>query len=159
MFEGTLRKALQRFKYDAKRRLAVPLGDYLLDYLQTAPFDTDRFDLIVPIPLHGSRQRERGFNQSALLARHIGRSLSLPIHETVLKRVRRSRSQVGLAREARARNIQGVFSAAANASLNGKTVLLLDDILTTLSTVNEAARELVDAGAKEVYCIGVARGG
>jgi len=145
---------------DATAAPRVATGDaYLAAYLRTEPFGSDPFDLIVPVPLHRSRLRQRGFNQSALIAREVGRLLGRPVAEDLLRRVRRTRPQVELHASQRAANVRDAFAAVEAPALQRKTVLLIDDVLTTLATCEECARVLVDAGAKTVYVAGVARGG
>jgi competence protein ComFC len=158
-YDGPLRQAILAHKYEGWRRLAAPLGAYLAEYLQTQPFAPDVPDLIVPVPLHPSRQRERGFNQSGLLAREVGRALCLPVNETELRRIRRTRPQAELRASQRAANIRDAFAVRDPAPFHRKTVLLVDDVLTTCHTVNECARVLVNAGAKKVLVAAVARGG
>lgn len=156
-FEGTLRQAILRLKYGGKQALAAPLGEYLAAFVQREPFGRVPFDLIIPVPLHPSRLRQRGFNQSALLACEVGRRLGTPFAEDGLRRVRKTRPQVELHVSERAANVRGAF-AADPARVGNKTVLLIDDVLTTLHTVNECAHVLEDAGAKRVYAAAVARG-
>lgn len=167
-FGGTLREAILRLKYDAKRRLAAPLGAFLAEFLSTHPLHDpsaqtperpNACDVIVPVPLHPSRLRERGFNQATLLAQIVGRTLSLPVLEAGLRRVRRTRPQVGLRPSERAANVRDAFAVPDSAVVRSKTVLLIDDVLTTMHTVDECARVLVNAGAKAVYVAAVARGG
>jgi ComF family protein len=105
-------------------------------------------DAIVPVPLHRARQRERGFNQSALLARALGDRLALPVVEA-LARGRPTRSQVGLGRAARKRNVDGAFSAAAGVR-QGAAVALVDDVATSGATLAAAAATLLVAGASRV---------
>lgn len=158
-YDGTLRQTILAFKYQGWRGLAAPLGDYLTQYLQTDPFAPDSFDLIVPVPLHPSRQRERGFNQSALLARRVARALELPVNETELRRIRRTRPQVELHASQRAANIRDAFAVRSPTPFHRLNILLMDDVLTTCHTVDECSRVLVNAGARKVYVAAVARGG
>lgn len=157
-FSGPLRKSILCLKYGGKRRLTVPLGAFLADYVQTNPFNSHAPDIIVPVPLHASRQRDRGFNQAALIAAEAGRLLDIPVAHNVLSRTRRTRPQVELHASERASNIRDAFRALESPLLRRKTVLLIDDVITTMNTVDECARVLIDAGAKEVYVVGVARG-
>jgi len=157
-FSGPLRQAVLALKYREKRRLGGPLGAYLAAYLSSKPFDSIVPDIIVPVPLHRSKLRDRGFNQAQLIAQEVSKAISIPMAENILKRNRRTQPQAGLYAEARIANIRDAFSAARSPQIDGKTVLLVDDVITTMHTIDEAARVLVDAGAKSVLAVSVARG-
>jgi ComF family protein len=158
-FSGTLRQAVLRLKYGDKRRLAEPLGRYLGEFLRAQPIALEPPDLVIPVPLHGSRLRDRGFNQSALIARKVGEILATPVAEGLLRRTRRTRPQAELHASERATNVRDAFAAPEAPVLRRARVLLIDDVLTTMHTVDQCARALVDAGAAEVCVAGVARGG
>jgi ComF family protein len=157
IYDGLLRQAILNLKYGEKRRLAAPLGAYLAEFLTTEPFALETFDLLVPVPLHAARLRSRGFNQAALVALEVGKSLNLPVSENALRRTRRTKAQMRLTAAERARNIQGAFEVPNPSLVEGKSILLLDDVLTTLSTAEECARVLMNAGAKRVNVVGIAR--
>lgn len=114
------------------------------------------YDLIVPVPLHRDRLRERGYNQSALLARQIGRFWNVPVDCADLKKVRSTPPQVTLARKERALNVCGAFSWEGK-PIKGQQVLLVDDVMTSGSTINECARVLKQAGAVLVDALALAR--
>ena len=109
-------------------------------------------DLVVPVPLHRRRLRQRGFNQAIEIAKPLCRQLSLPLAVNACQRLRDAHSQQGLSRRQRARNLRGAFTATCE--VTGKHVALLDDVVTTTSTANAAAQSLLDAGAIscEVWC-------
>jgi ComF family protein len=111
-------------------------------------------DLVIPIPLHPEREKERGYNQAALLSRGICRQLELESDEAALRRIRHTRPQVGLDRAQRRENVRGAF-AAKKARVSGKHLLLVDDVCTTGATLGAAAEALLDRGANSVsgYCI------
>ena len=173
-YGGAIRPAIHRFKYDGKTALAKPLARLLTDYLRTSSTRSstrcvapDEIDLIVPVPLHRFRQWQRGFNQSELLARHIGRELQIPSRE-VLRRTRFTPPQVQLAREERQKNVQGAFALHDTAlrdtalrdtkhDISGATILLIDDVYTTGATLKECAQVLKNAGAKRVFVLTLAR--
>jgi ComF family protein len=113
----------------------------------------------VPVPLHRTRLWRRRFNQAAALARTVSRETGLPLVTTALTRIRRTRQQVGLTRAQRADNLQSAFqvSAAARGLVEGRRVLLVDDVLTTGATVNAASRALLRAGASAVDVLTFAR--
>lgn len=157
-FSGPLRQAVLRLKYGDKRRIATPLGDFLGAYLLAQPLWASPPDLLIPVPLHQSRLRDRGFNQSALIAREVGRMLDVPVVENLLHRTRRTRPQAELHASERATNVRDAFAAIESPLLRRARVLLVDDVLTTMHTVDQCARVLVNAGASEVNVVGVARG-
>jgi ComF family protein len=155
-YEGVVRQAIRQLKYHQQRRLAEPLGDLLADVCATlAP----QIDLIVPVPLHPSRQRQRGYNQAELLARQCAARLGLPVRPNVLHRIRATPPQVGLGAAARVANVAGAFaaSAAAPAALAGRRLLLVDDVCTSGATLTSAADALLAAGAVSVWGLAVAR--
>ena len=151
-YDAPLRQAIHAFKYRRRRTLAGPLGDLLVAALPDA---VRACDAVVPVPLHPGRLRERGFNQSALLAERVAAILGLPLAGG-LGRVRATPHQVGLDRIAREENVRGAFVWEGAAPPD--TVLLVDDVLTTGATIQECARALRAAGAREVKAIALASG-
>jgi ComF family protein len=151
-YEGTLRDLIHIFKYAKVQPLERPLGDLLVRAL---PLD-ERFDAVVPVPLHWRRKWERGFNQSELLARAVSRRSGAPLRG-VLARVRHTRPQAGLTNTGRRDNVGAAFRVKGNARLDGKSVLLVDDVMTTGSTATACARALKRAGARRVALLTVAR--
>ena len=126
-----------------------------------AAFDDERlrgrqFDIIVPVPLHPTRQRERGFNQASLLAELLTAQISIPC-KPVLKRIRYTTTQTALDRAERMENLHNAFRLRKNADVRGLHVLLIDDVLTTGSTLSECARVLKRAGAISVHAATAAR--
>jgi ComF family protein len=153
LFDEELRQLVHRFKYDGKFQLDQALGKLLL---QTLP-EASAFDLMAPVPLHGGRLRERGYNQALLLARVLGRRTGKVVLPRLLRRIRATPPQQGLTAEARRRNLQGAF--ALTGKLDGQRVLLVDDVLTTGATVRECGRVLLAGGAAEVQVAVLARAG
>ena len=154
--EHPLRRALQKFKYGRKVSLGKPLGRIMargcrefLTGCETA--------VIVPVPLHPKRLRWRGFNQSVLLARHIGRAYGLPMDPFLLRRVKETPPQTQLNEEERRRNVRGAFALAPGRTLEKKDVLLVDDVYTSGATVNECSRTLRRSGAEQVFVLTLAR--
>lgn len=155
-FEGPMQELIHRFKYGKKIHLARILG--LLTARALADFAGDAAsDCIVPVPLHRTRLRERGFNQSQLLGHMLAKRWSIPLSIHNLRRVRWTEPQVGLSAFERARNVRGAFAVANPALFRDKRLLLVDDVYTTGSTVEECARTLMRAGTHEVCVITVAR--
>lgn len=155
-YQGALKKLIHKLKFDRQPLAAVPLGELLSERLQREPF-LGELSALVPVPLHSSRQAERGFNQAELLAREIERALGVPLVTGCLARVRRASAQSLLDRAERERNIEGAFLTRRPRKLAAKTVLLVDDVLTTGATASECARSLRSAGVKRVYVATVAR--
>jgi len=122
-----------------------------------ASFNIHDFSLIMPVPLHPARLRERGFNQSVLLAREIARRLSIPLDFMTLKRYIYTEPQVHLGKKERASNVKGAFDVADTGKIVDRNILLVDDVYTTGSTVQECARVLVKNGASSVAVLTLAR--
>ena len=151
-----VRAALHAFKFGGRRALALPLGDLLAEAVQ------DRLplglpDLLLPVPLHPRRERERGFNQSSLLARRLGRAWGRPVRDDILGRVVATPSQTALDAVARRANVRGAFRLRRPELIAGRHVVVVDDILTTGATLSECARTLQEMGAARVGALTVAR--
>jgi ComF family protein len=153
-YDGVLREAVHAFKFGGRRALAAPLGDLVVETLAgRLPEEA----LLLPVPLHRRRERERGFNQAALLARRIGRAWSWPVREDVLARVTATPSQTELDAAARRANVRDAFRLRRPGAVAGRRVVLVDDVLTTGATLSECARTLREAGAASVGAVTVAR--
>jgi ComF family protein len=144
---------LQRCKYARDITCAPVLAGFLAAH---APLVVDH-DLVLPVPLHPRRLRWRGFNQSALLARAIAARAERPVDVWTLARARPTPPQVGLGEADRRRNVSGAFVVRQPAVVRGRTILLIDDVMTTGATVDECARVLRRAGAQWVDVLVVAR--
>ena len=159
-YEGVLREAICRLKYDCRRALGPPLGRALTACFADQATDGSglprEIDAICPVPLHPSRLRERGFNQSEVIGRHLGQALGLPI-EPVLVRTRMTVPQVGLPHRKREDNVKGAFAVSLHADVKARRILLVDDVWTTGSTLRECARVLRRSGAGAVFVLVVAR--
>jgi len=153
---GTLRQAIHAFKYEDLRTLTRPLGQLTAKGWRALRPEGLEIDAVVPVPLHAARQRQRGFNQAALLAREVGADLQLPVVETMLVRVKATSRQTRLNAEERKANVQDAFQCV-DASLSGKTVLLIDDVCTTGSTLDAACIALRNAGTSVVWACTLAR--
>jgi ComF family protein len=155
--DGAIRTAMLAFKYRGRKRLAEPLGDLLAAELRRwalAP------DLIIAIPLHARRQRERGYNQADLLARRCASRLGIPYLREALIWQRETPPQVGLSAAERRANVRDAFALAHprfTAALAGKRIALVDDVTTTGSTLDAAAAALLPASPAAVYGLAVAR--
>lgn len=113
--------------------------------------------VVMPVPLHPGKLRERGFNQSLLLARHVSQGIGTDLDFSSLRRVRFTEPQTGLKRKERGRNVRGAFAVKDPARVTDRPVLLVDDVATTGSTMNECARVLKRAGCREILCLVLAR--
>src|SRR5688572_4095455 len=153
---GFVRKLVHDFKYGGQQHLRHPLAEWLGETMRDARLRDRRFDLIVPVPLHPARKRERGFNQATLLAELLAAKLKLPLRP-VLERIRYTTTQTAYDRAERIENLQDAFRLRKNRDVRGLRVLLIDDVLTTGSTLSECARVLKAAGAISVYAATAAR--
>lgn len=153
---GVVRKLLHDFKYHRQRYLRHPLAQWLCGALDDPRLIGRRFDVIVPVPLHPARQRDRGFNQAALLAELLARRTGWPVRE-LLRRIRYTTTQTAYDRAERMRNLDGAFRLRPRADVQGLRVLLIDDVLTTGSTLSECARVLKAGGAVSVHAATAAR--
>lgn len=149
LYDGVARDLVHRLKYGDRLDLAAAMARMMASAGSELLAEAD---CLVPVPLHWSRLWRRRFNQAALLAGRVGRIAGIPCETGLLARVKATRPQVGLSRPARAQNLQGAFRvpAAARARLQGRRVLLVDDVMTTGATANAAARVLLRAGAGSV---------
>ena len=168
-YDGALLSAIHRLKYDGRKSLAKPLGHLLALSLSNDShlFDppsgkTDQprsysFDLVIPVPLHPGRYRTRGFNQAEELAWEVATHHGWPMVTSSLARVRRTPSQTALSHNQRAHNMAGAFVVTDPDALEMRSVLLVDDVLTSTSTVREASRAVMEAGAARVCVLALAR--
>jgi ComF family protein len=148
-YEGVLRKLIHLYKYGRVKTLAWPLSGLLARAL---PRD-ESFDVAVPVPLYWRRRLQRGFNQSELLARGLSRRTGIPV-AGALRRLRPTPAQAGLSNSARRQNVSQAFRAG---SVQGKRILLIDDVMTTGATAAACALALKQAGARRVALLTVAR--
>lgn len=158
-YSGTLREAIHAFKYSGLRVLADPLAHVLYRYLtMRADIPWRRADCIAPVPIHPARQRVRGYNQSGLLAECLSDMTGLPLLKGVLVRSRFTKPQVELSGDERRLNVEAAFGVTKPAEVKGKTVLLIDDVATTCSTIHECSLALLAGGALRVYVVCLAFG-
>ncbi len=156
-YRGAVQRAIHRCKYRYLPTIAPVLAELLFQGWQTeitAPLHSA--EVVIPIPIHPRRERERGFNQSALIARHFCERIGLEYRNSALERRVYHRPQVGLDASERSRNVQDAFHVVDSSVIAGRTVLVIDDVWTTGSTLNEAARALLSSGARQVFAYTVA---
>lgn len=142
---------IPRLKYHGQLAVAPALADCLARVVEHAP----RPDSLIPMPLHAQRLRERGFNHASEIARTVAKQLGLPLDTTSCRRIRDTPPQMGLKHDARRRNMRGAF--ACTGDVRGQRVALVDDVMTTGTSLDELAATLKRAGAREVSCWVAAR--
>lgn len=149
IYAGALAEAIHQMKFYGIKRLAQPLGRLLLG------LEIPECDAIVPVPLSRKGLRERGFNQTLLVARLLSKRLKIPLHMELLFKRKDTPPQIGLNAKERMKNVKGAFEASGR--IDNLRLLLFDDVMTTGATVRECAKTLIKAGAKEVFVITLAR--
>lgn len=152
--DGVLKSAVHALKYEGYKELADPLAERLNNALRWLDWS---FDIILPIPLHSERLRERGYNQAELLADIVAAELSLSCATDCVARVRNTEQQAQLSGAERRSNVKGAFEVVTDVA--GLRILLVDDVVTSGETLNECASELRKHGAAAVYGIAVSKGG
>jgi len=153
VFEDPIRKALHRLKYSRDFSMGEALAVQMVDFAKGLNWNAD---MLLPIPLGRQRMKERGYNQVGMIAKPLARALGIEFAPKVLVRCKETRTQVGLSKQERQRNVLGVFQVEAGA-VNGKNILVLDDVSTTGSTLSSSAEALLLSGAKDVFALTVAR--
>ncbi|MBI4824597.1 MAG: ComF family protein [Nitrospirae bacterium] len=149
IYKGTLKEAIGLFKFSGIRRLSKPLGGLL------SGLNIPKADCIIPVPLEIHGLKERGFNQSLLIAKELSQALKIPLFQDVLYKKRRTLPQIGLSASERAVNLKDAFGVKRR--LDDKEVLLVDDVMTTGATVKECSKELIKAGGSRVTVVVLAR--
>ncbi len=157
VYQDPLRLCIHALKYDGLTRLAEPLGALLA---QTYVAYGMQAEMIIPVPLHRERLQQRGYNQEDLLAKVCAEHLGLPVHTTIVQRLRNTPAQVSLSAVERRSNMHEAFgcsSTLATAILSGRKILIVDDVYTTGATLEACATPLLAAGAASVWGLVVAR--
>lgn len=153
---GVVRAIIHEFKYQRRPHLRHAVADWLMETLDDPRLHGRRFDAVVPVPLHPARRRERGFNQAELLTEQLCTRASLRMRP-VLERIRYTTTQTAFDRTERMENLRDAFRLRKKADVRGWRVLLIDDVLTTGSTLSECARVLKQGGAISVHAATAAR--
>ncbi len=156
LYGGALMTAIHELKYAQRIHLADSLGSLLASFAQTWIGEL-KGCLVMPVPLHPRRLRARGFNQSLLLARSVASKTGAELDFLSLRRTRFTKPQTELSSEERKKNVRKAFEVVKPAAAKGRTILLVDDVATTGSTLNECAKALKRAGAEGVLCLVLAR--
>ena len=157
-YEDIVKRCICLFKYEGKIRLSKVLGSVMAEYAARNTGCFGPIDMIVPVPLHPVKLRERQFNQSELIAEHLAGRLDKKLEKNWLKRIKYTAPQTGLSREQRLRNLKGAFLVRKEARFADKSVLLVDDVMTTGATLHECAKTIKSAGAKKVLAYTLACG-
>lgn len=155
-YAGLLRDKLLEFKFRGHRQLCTILALFIIEKLKMT--NHRQFDIILSVPIHSSKLKERGYNQSELLANEVAKFLSIPISTQNLIKKKPTESQSKLDKKDRWINVKDAFQVMDEEKINGKKVLLIDDIITTGATANECSKVLRQAGASRIYVATVATG-
>jgi len=150
LYNETAQKLLHAFKYNAKTSLSKTFVPLMIEFIDRHHIPIQKFDLIAPIPLHPTRERERGYNQSALLSLGLSRHYGVAHKEALLLRQKFTNTQTELGAKQRWTNMLGAFRIKNSTNVQNKSILLIDDLFTTGATVNAAAEALKTAGALNV---------
>jgi ComF family protein len=148
-YEGSLREAIHRWKYEGKTHLTPFFGEWMAEGLNRY-WEADSLNLLIPVPLHTQRLRERGFNQALLLVKELSRRTGIPYRKTILQKKKPTTPQVDLSGAEREKGVRRAFHVTGKEELRGKSVLLVDDVYTTGATVNECSKMLRRGGAARV---------
>ncbi len=157
-YDGVAKTCIRRFKYNAGIWLQDELVGWLVALWRTCPESVREVDFVASVPLYPKRERERGYNQAALLGKSLARRVGIPFRGGLLCRQKATATQTHLTAAQRAHNVKGVFSVPWPRRVRGAKIALVDDVMTTGATVNECARALQMAGAASVMVLTVARG-
>jgi len=153
VYEGVIKELIHAFKYQGKDYLGATLSRLMVEFIEDYNVPMVLLDLIVPIPLHKTRLREREFNQAGILSNHIAQRFNKNLMPDNLKRLRNTQTQTELERDLRLLNVKDSFTVTKSQEIKGKNILLIDDVLTTGATSSEAAYALKNAGANIVFVL------
>jgi ComF family protein len=156
VYEGTIKELIYQFKYGSRDYLGKTLSRLLIDFIKEYGLEVSLFDLIIPVPLHQRKLREREFNQAQTLSEFLSAGLGLELSTKELIRVRDTATQTGLDDRQRWSNLSGSFAVGNTGKVKGKNILLIDDVFTTGATCSEAAAALKSAGAGAVFVLTLA---
>lgn len=155
-YETLILDAVHQFKYRRDISTGYALASFMAEF-HFPDFDFADYSVIIPVPLHIGRLRERGFNQSLILAKAIGKKYGIPVNFSLLKRSKYTLTQTGLDKSQREKNILGAFTVTDDAEAEGKNIILIDDVFTTGATIDQCVKTLVRAGARKVSVLTLAR--
>ncbi len=155
-YETIILDVIHKFKYGNNISVGAMLASFMADF-SFPDVDFSDHSLMIPVPLHIKRLRERGFNQSLILARALAKKWQIPINFSLLKRHKSTLTQTGLHKTERKQNIKGAFEVNDKKIIAGKNIILVDDVYTTGATINECAKTMIKAGAQKVTVLTLAR--
>ena len=155
-YETIILHSIHQFKYGNNISVGALLASFMADF-SFPDVDFTDYSLIVPVPLHIKRLRQRGFNQSLILAHALAKKWQIPVNFSLLKRHKFTLTQTGLNKTERKQNIEGAFEVSSKKNIAGKNVILIDDVYTTGATINECAKTLTISGAQKVTVLTLAR--
>ncbi|GAB6267818.1 MAG: ComF family protein [Smithella sp.] len=155
-YEDIILSVIHQFKYKRNISIGEMMSSLMADF-SFPDIDFTDYSLIIPVPLHIKRLRERGFNQSLILARAIGEKQQIPVNFSLLKRHKFTETQTGMHKAERKQNIKKAFEVSNKEKIAGKNIILVDDVYTTGATVNECAKTLIKAEARNVSVLTLAR--
>jgi ComF family protein len=156
IYENIILNAIHHFKYNRNISMGEKLASFMSDF-SFPDIDFTDYSLIMPVPLHVKRLRERSFNQSLVLARALGRKKQIPVNFSLLRRHKFTETQTGMHKAERKQNIKRAFEVSSKEKIAGKNIILVDDVYTTGATVNECAKTLIKAGARKISVLTLAR--
>ncbi len=154
-YDGKYKDAILKIKFGKRKQFAPQLAEIMAEKLKEYK-DVSHFDVITFVPLHKDTLKERGFNQSELLAKHLSENIGIPC-EAVLKKIKKNKPQHKLIAKERKKNVEGVFRCTDKKLVKGRKILLVDDIVTTGLTLSECIKILNEKGAEEIFCITFAK--
>jgi ComF family protein len=155
-FSPAIQNIIHHLKYQNFKILANRIGILMADRLRKLQLPKEK-TIIIPVPLHKTRMRERGYNQSALLSNVIATETGLPYNDQILERIRYTQSQTKLTATERLKNVQNAFNISLPKEIENKIIILVDDVITTGATINECAKELMKAGAEAINLFSIAK--
>lgn len=156
IYEGIMKELIHAFKYQGKDYLSYTLSRLMVEFIKDYNLPVDLLDLVIPIPLHKARLREREFNQAELLSDYIASTFNKNVLSDNLRRLRNTKTQTELETNQRLLNVKDSFGVAESREIKGKNILLVDDVFTTGATSSEAAYALKNAGANIVFVLTLA---
>jgi len=155
-FDYRVQHVIHQLKYNHHSWMAYKIALFIAELIQR-DYEYSHFDYLIPVPLHKNRQRKRGFNQSQLICNALSKIIHTSVNATALRRIKNTESQTKLNRMQRIQNMENAFVIKENDAIRDKTILLIDDVITTGSTINACAQQLMKSGAKAVYAMSAAK--
>lgn len=156
-YENLIREKIIDYKFYEKSYLYSTFAKIMLKDKKICRFLKERYDIIIPVPMHKKKERIRGYNQTELIAIELSKMLEIPIDRRALIKAKNNIVQSTLTKTERIKNVRNVFEIKDNKEILGKNIIIFDDIYTTGSTINECSRILKNAGAKEIVAVTLAK--